>query len=131
MNAAIQSLVVNMGKFSKWIGRLLFGKLSPREGWLILACVAIEVYISMHAIKIFRLAEKVHGSVDNATAANEINLMALGLILVSLIVGFCVNVSARFWTTLFFVVNLAFWCLAIRFGDGGGFAGFFQTICHW
>lgn len=127
---AWRDLIGGVKNFCKWFRNLLFGRMSTFERYLIAVCIAIEVYIASHAIRVFKASEGVHGSIDGAVASNEINLMALGLIVVSLFVGLCVNVSAKFWTALFFVANLFFWCLAIEFGDGGGFLGFFRAIFH-
>lgn len=61
----------------------------------------------------------------------RINLMILGLVIASWIVGFCSTVSARFWASLFGVTSLILWYLGIHFSSSGVLRALGDMVTFW
>ncbi|WOS39154.1 hypothetical protein [Xanthomonas rydalmerensis] len=93
-----------------------------RDGWRLLVALAVIV------IAAFAGLVPVPGKVD---PYSRVNLIVLGLVVASWIVGLCSSVSPRMWASVFGVSGLAIWFAGIYFSADGVAKALLDMVTFW
>ncbi|HEL4775918.1 TPA: hypothetical protein UON56_000449 [Stenotrophomonas maltophilia] len=93
-----------------------------RDGWRLLIALVVIVIAAVAG------RVPVPGNVDPYA---RVNLIVLGLVVASWIVGLCSSVSQRAWASVFGVAGLVLWFVGIYFSSTGVVKALLDMVTFW